>query len=208
MLRFGLSGTNWTRKTTTIGILHSQLLPASVDSVSLSKLVSRSPHPMKAEQTVQASEWMVEQVRTVVDAPRGFDFQIFDRTPLDIMAFTRYAISRAGELDGTTICERVADLSRKFDAIFFCRPNDEWPAPVQPYRGTATIRTSNRWVDGSGGRGNARSRYPTTVGCRESTQHYPELARSTQWQKRNHLSTSRADVNASANGSTPLDARY
>lgn len=132
MFRYGLSGTNWTRKSTTIGRLIPRLAPESVDSVSLSKLVSQSPYPMRENQTVEASAWMVEQVQSVVDAPPRYDHQVFDRTPLDIMAFTRYAIDRnQGSLEAT-ICDRIAELSSKFDAIFFCRPVADWPLPVAP----------------------------------------------------------------------------
>jgi hypothetical protein len=132
MFRYGLSGTNWTRKTTTIAKLIPRLSPASVNSVSLSKLVSQSPHPMRENQTVEASAWMVDQVRSVLDAPPLFEYEIFDRTPLDIMAFTRYAIARNQGSGESTICDRVAQLSTKFDVIFFCRPAGDWPSPIVP----------------------------------------------------------------------------
>ena len=132
MLRFGLSGTNWTRKTTTISKLVARLPPAAVETIALSSLVRRSPHPMRDHQTVAASEWMIEQVRAIVAAEAQVDNQIFDRTPLDIIAFTRYAIDRANGTDSTFILDRIADLSAKFDVIFFCPPDGDWPSPVQP----------------------------------------------------------------------------
>jgi hypothetical protein len=132
MLRFGLSGTNWTRKTTTIGSLIPRLAPATVDSVSLSQLVAKSPHPMRENQTVEASRWMIAQVRSVIGSGPAFDVQVFDRTPLDIMAFTRYAIDRSREPNGAHVLDDVAELSAGFDVIFFCRPQGEWPSPVAP----------------------------------------------------------------------------
>jgi hypothetical protein len=132
MIRLGLSGTNWTRKTTSIAGLLPRLAPASVDSVSLSKLVAQSPHPMRENQTVDASRWMIAQVRTVIGSGRTFDCQVFDRTPLDIMAFTRYAIDRAQAIDASSVLDDVLELSAAFDLIFFCRPQGEWPSPVTP----------------------------------------------------------------------------
>ncbi len=145
MVRFGLSGTNWTRKTTTLGALVPRLAPSTVDSVSLSKLVAQSPHPMRENQTVDASRWMIAQVRQVIGSARRFDFQVFDRTPLDIMAFTRYAIDRAHATDASSVLDDVSELSAAFDVIFFCRPQDEWPSPVVP---TEDAKRFARLLDG------------------------------------------------------------
>ncbi len=130
MLRYGFSGTNWTRKTTTIERLVARLSPVPVEVVSLSKLVAKSPHPMRDKQTVAGSEWMLEQVGPVMSSPRSSAYHVFDRTPLDIMAFTRYALDTSG--GDESICDRIAALSAHFDVIFYCPPDGEWPAPVEP----------------------------------------------------------------------------
>jgi hypothetical protein len=89
MLRIGLSGTNWTRKTTTIQQVARALDPVPVDIVSLSSFVQQCPFPMGPVQTLDGSKWMVDQVAQILARPiPAGTVQIFDRTPLDILAFT------------------------------------------------------------------------------------------------------------------------
>ena len=93
MFRIGFSGTNWTGKTETIQRIvreHSELV---INTISLSSLVNECPFPMIEEQTVEASKWMIEQVGAICSNNNGA-IEIFDRTPLDILAFTLYAMDR------------------------------------------------------------------------------------------------------------------
>lgn len=140
MIRIGLSGTNWTRKTTTIRELCRALAPLPVDIVSLSSLVDRCPYPMGRGQTLDASRWMVAQVEHVLERSLPPDsVQVFDRTPLDILAFTRYAADQArlrGEqIEGEEVAleKKILSLGDVFMLLWLCRPADEWPAPESPF---------------------------------------------------------------------------
>ena len=99
MKRYGFSGTNWTRKTTMIQSLRGQLGSVGTEVVSLSQLVAKCPYPMRRDQTLQASVWMVRQVENIISSGTRAEHHIFDRTPLDIMAFTRHAASHDQSID-------------------------------------------------------------------------------------------------------------
>ncbi len=132
MLRIGLSGTNWTRKTTTIEHLTRDWSSGTVDVVSLSALVRQCPYPMGPDQGLEGSKWMVEQVGRILDEDVPADVvQVFDRTPLDILSFTSYATDRTGSPDNALI-ETIQSLITKFTFVFYCRPLGEWPDPISP----------------------------------------------------------------------------
>jgi len=126
MFRIGLSGTNWTGKTDTICRFVEEHPKLDIEIVSLSDLVARSPFPMEEDQTLEGSQWMTEQVRTLSNKANG-EIQVFDRTPLDILAFTLYAEKKTGSKD-TSVFETILELVRCFDIIFYLQVSNEWPA--------------------------------------------------------------------------------
>jgi hypothetical protein len=137
MTRFGLSGTNWTRKTTTIRRLEIALHPRPIEIVSLSAFIARCPYPVRQDQTLRTSRWMVEQVSNVLAHQIASDaVQIFDRTPVDVCAFTLYASERPEAVgrtqEVTELINEIRAQYARFDRIFICRPGDEWPNPVLP----------------------------------------------------------------------------
>jgi hypothetical protein len=138
MIRIGLSGTNWTRKSTTITRLVERLGPRAVEVVTLGKFVARCPYPMGSSQTLDGSQWMVDQVTaTLTKDPADSAIQVFDRTPLDILAFSMYVVDeRLGLLPNSSaiasLFASIESLGRHFHHIFVCRPASDWPAPIQP----------------------------------------------------------------------------
>src|SRR5438128_488328 len=92
MIKFGLSGTNWTGKTTTLKRLLGDAPPASVQILSLSPIVGACPDPIGREQTLEASQWVINTLkqREAAISPQVTKVW-YDRTPLDILAYTLYA---------------------------------------------------------------------------------------------------------------------
>ena len=125
MFRAGLSGTNWTGKTETIRRIVREHSELAIRTVSLSSLVDRCPLPMIEEQTVEASHWMIEQVSAICADNNG-GIELFDRTPLDILAFTLYALNRTGG-SNQAVLEDCLGLVRHFDCLFYLPVSDEWP---------------------------------------------------------------------------------
>jgi hypothetical protein len=125
MFRLGLSGTNWTGKSETIRRFVQTHPDLPIRTVSLSSLVAKCPFPMMENQTVDGSKWMVEQVRTMCASKNG-EIELFDRTPLDILAFTLYAMNRTGERS-QVVLEDCLGLVRYFDRLFYLPLSDEWP---------------------------------------------------------------------------------
>ncbi len=128
MFRIGLSGTNWTGKSKTISTFIKKHPKLSIETISLSTLVAQCPFPMIKDQILEGSQWMVEQVRIILDNSNG-EIQLFDRTPLDILAFTLYAESQTNQKDFNVI-DDILDLFKYFDAIFYLQPSDKWPINV------------------------------------------------------------------------------
>ena len=125
MFRAGLSGTNWTGKTETIRRFVGENSHLAIKTVSLSSLVDRCPFPMMEEQTVEGSRWMIEQVRAICKEDSE-EIQLFDRTPVDILAFTLYAESRTGN-GSPKVLENALELAKCFDILFYLPVSDEWP---------------------------------------------------------------------------------
>ena len=130
MFRAGLSGTNWTGKTETIKRFVKEHSELTIKTVSLSSLVDRCPFPMRKDQTVEASRWMVDQVRSICEQD-GAEIQLFDRTPVDILAFTLYAEDRKGR-SNTTVLKDALRLVKHFDIIFYLPVSNEWPVNWSP----------------------------------------------------------------------------
>lgn len=128
MLRIGFSGTNWTGKGESICRFTRQYPNKNIEIVSLSKLVKQCPFPMGHEQTLEGSEWMVEQVTNRLENPKR-EIEIFDRTPLDILAFTLYAICKTNKNEVNLPCV-IRGLLEYFDTIFYLQPSNEWPVNV------------------------------------------------------------------------------
>jgi len=125
MPRAGLSGTNWTGKTETIKRFVTEHSKLAVKTVSLASLVARCPFPMMEEQTLEGSRWMIEQVATLCKKDTA-EMQIFDRTPVDILAFTLYAENRTGNGSPTALKDAL-ELVKCFDIIFYLPVSDKWP---------------------------------------------------------------------------------
>lgn len=129
MPRIGFTGTNWTGKTETIRRfleIHNNSL---VTLISLSDFVAECPFPMKKEQTLDGSRWMVEHIIQAMNRPYA-NLQIFDRTPLDILAFTLYAQNRTNTYVPELV-QIILELILKFDFVFYLRPSDQWPVNVK-----------------------------------------------------------------------------
>ena len=125
MFRIGFSGTNWTGKTDTICTFVKEHPKLDVEIITLSDLVACSPFPMKEDQTLEGSQWMAEQVAALCKKGTA-EMQIFDRTPVDILAFTLYAENQAGSKDASVL-KNVLELVRCFDILFYLPISNEWP---------------------------------------------------------------------------------
>lgn len=126
-MRAGISGTNWTGKSVTIRRLLEQHADSSIDVVSMSQLASRCPYPMVEEQTLDASRWMIDEVRSVIASTPIATTQLFDRSPLDIGVFTLLAQERAGSDGDGSVVEKAFNLLSEFDCVFFVPVTDAWP---------------------------------------------------------------------------------
>lgn len=126
MFRIGLSGTNWTGKTETIRRFIREYPELNIEVVSLSALVEKCPFPMEENQTLEGSQWMIAQVAALCKKDTE-EIQFFDRTPIDILAFTLYVEDRTGE-ENESILESILELVRCFNIIFYLPISNEWPA--------------------------------------------------------------------------------
>lgn len=132
MIRAGISGTNWTGKTTSIRALCDAHANRRIEVISLGELVRQCPHPTEQAQVPDASRWMLEQVAARLNAASDADIQVFDRTPLDILAYTQYAYRRLAEPSDESLIVGLHDLWARFDHVFYLAPEDEWPIGVSP----------------------------------------------------------------------------
>jgi hypothetical protein len=80
---------------------------------------------MGREQTLEGSQWMLEQVKMLTYGHQK-DIQLFDRTPLDILAFTLYAEDRSNKKNASII-EEAINQTKLFDTIFYLGLWDSWP---------------------------------------------------------------------------------
>jgi len=130
MPRAGLSGTNWTGKTETIKRFVTEHSKLAIKTVSLSSLVDRCPFPMREGQTFEGSRWMIEQVAALCKKDTA-EMQIFDRTPVDILAFTLYVENRTGN-GSPRVLKNALELVKNFDIIFYLPVSDQWPVNRSP----------------------------------------------------------------------------
>lgn len=113
---------------------------------------------MKQEQTIEGSAWMVREVRHTLANLLAVPYQAFDRTPLDIMAFTMYAADRQQATEVETVLAAIEDLSSVFDFIGLCSPEEDWPRPVFPGANDLEFaRLMNNYLS------KARARMKTTI---------------------------------------------
>ena len=130
MLRIGLSGTNWTGKTETIRMVVSRHCDISIETVSLSSLVRKCPYPMEERQTLEGSCWITKQVADICNRSSG-EIQIFDRTPIDILAFTLYVEDRTN-IEAANVLKDIITIINNFDRLFYLPVSKEWPNNVSP----------------------------------------------------------------------------
>ena len=132
MIRVGISGTNWTGKTTSINQLCSTRIDCRIEVVTLSEYVSRCPHPMGENQTPEGSRWMFEQIKAKLRESSAADLQVFDRTPLDILAYTTYAFAQTRQEPDESLLSEIRELLGGFRHLFYAAPGEEWPVGVAP----------------------------------------------------------------------------
>lgn len=130
MPRIGLTGTNWTGKTATIQRLIKDFPDMPIEAVSLASFVVRCPYPTGEIQTLEASQWITKQVRSICDRPHE-TIQLFDRTPIDVLAFTMYVENQTGH-KSQALVDDLIDLTRSFDFLLYLSPSDQWPVGIQP----------------------------------------------------------------------------
>lgn len=133
MIRAALSGTNWTGKSTTIEIFTRRNPSLHISTFELSELVARCPYPMIQNQTTDGSEWMARELQKILAQPIPTEIQFFGRSPIDILAFTYYAIEKDQTNADEKLIERIIRLVDEFDILFFMSPNIDWPVNVKPY---------------------------------------------------------------------------
>lgn len=131
-MRAGISGTNWTGKTETIQDFVDQHPTIKIETFVLADIARGCPYPMVEGQTPDASRWMLDQVTAVLEQPSNADVQLFDRTPLDILAFTQYAFDRETTPADQTLMSDIHRLLAKFEAIFYTSFANDWPVGTQP----------------------------------------------------------------------------
>ena len=130
MLRAGLSGTNWTGKTETMRMFTEAHPGLDVSAVALSDICAECPYPTVADQTLEATHWIAGRLEDVC-AKDVTGLQLFDRTPVDVLAFALYAEERERRED-LELRDRLASVVRGFDTVFYVAPSQDWPVGVSP----------------------------------------------------------------------------
>jgi len=126
----GLSGTNWTRKSTTIGRFVKAHPKFRV--IGLGAIAQQCPFPTGSRQVLSASRWVMDKLAEALGGFSDEDFVICDRTCVDIMAYSLLASARTGEEVGDHLRSEVQAIHRKFYRVMLCVPAPPWPEPVQP----------------------------------------------------------------------------
>lgn len=130
MFRAGLTATNWMGKSLTIQRFVDAHPGLACETVSLSAILAQCPFPTVENQTIEASEWMASRVREICTAASG-EIQLFDRTPVDILAFTLYAQDHTGA-KAQHVIEQILGLMDCFNTIFYIAIPETWPIDVTP----------------------------------------------------------------------------
>ena len=132
MKRIGVSGTNRTGKTTLIDSLVRALPDKNCEVISLGQLCAQSPYPMFKDQSLDGSQWMIDTVSEILGKKSSCDLQIFDRTPVDIMAFTAYIGYRDRDDAAKEVCQQAENLLQYFGRIFVLKSSEDWPQGEPP----------------------------------------------------------------------------
>lgn len=132
MQRIGLSGTNWTGKSTTVGVFVQEHPDLRIDVITLSDLLQECPFPLIEKQTPDASRWVLERLRKELQRSVSADAQMFDRSPVDLLAFTQYAFERVSSPVDARLMEDICNLTAQFDHLFFIKTSDTWPLGAAP----------------------------------------------------------------------------
>jgi len=83
---------------------------------------------MIKKQTFGASEWMFDKVsKILIDSNEKQGIEVFDRTPIDILAFTRYAADRDKVNEPEDLLSKTYNLLPSFDIIFYLEIDLSWP---------------------------------------------------------------------------------
>lgn len=134
MQRIGISGTRWTGKSTTVRTIVKQNPQLTIETFALGSLVEECPHATGEHQTLEASRWVTDRLAEILASPSTANVQVFDRTPVDVFAYT--LLAQGGKKDrGREIFDDLLDLVRRFDRIFFVRASEQWP-PDGPHSET------------------------------------------------------------------------
>lgn len=134
MQRIGISGTRWTGKSTTVRTIVKQNSQVTIETFALGSLVEECPHATGEHQTLEASRWVTDRLAEILASPSTANVQVFDRTPVDVFAYT--LLAQGGKKDrGREIFDDLLDLVRRFDRIFFVRVSEQWP-PDGPHSET------------------------------------------------------------------------
>ena len=123
MHRVGFSGTSWTGKSTIIDLLAGQ---SDAEIIRLTSLVSACPYPTGLTQTLEASRWVKNELRRILDRPRERQLQLFDRTPVDVITYTLHS-AQGDEGKCRDIIDDLLKQITTFDKIFFTGSSEMWP---------------------------------------------------------------------------------
>lgn len=132
MIRAALTGTNWTGKSTTINTFCTRHLEIDISKFELSTLVKQCPYPVIQEQTMESTEWIVGRLGNQLAQPVDAKIQLFDRSPIDVLAFNSYIITRDQIAPNKKLTENILLLTQQFDVLFLTQPGKDWPVDVNP----------------------------------------------------------------------------
>lgn len=128
-----MTGTNWTGKSTTISLLEKGCCgPFKV--ISLSKLIDNCPHPVILNQTFNTSVWMMNSLASIIKANEHSGVYIYDRTPLDILAFTLYVRDKDKIHIPENFLLKVQQAISMFDVIFYLPISSDWPVSITNHK--------------------------------------------------------------------------
>jgi len=132
MIRAALSGTNWTGKSTTIKTFCTRHLEIDISKFELSTLVKQCPYPVIQEQSMDSTEWIVGRLGNLLAQPIEAKIQLFDRSPIDVLAFNSYILARDQIAPNKKLTENIMLLVQQFDVLFLTQPGIVWPVDVNP----------------------------------------------------------------------------
>jgi hypothetical protein len=122
----GLSGTKWTGKSATIDRVLATY-PGELEIIRLGELVRTCPYPIQQHQTLAASAWVTNALGEILGHERREALLLFDRCPVDVLAYTAYASDLAGGASYDKIAEQLLAQVSNFTRVGLCRPSIGWP---------------------------------------------------------------------------------